>query len=144
MPKSRKLARVVLDTNVIVSALLTPEGNAARVLAVVLSGSYAILVDQRIIGEYQTVLLRSKFKFPQSSILALLNTLTHLAEHIIALPLAATLPDEDDLPFLEVAITGNADYLVTGNSKHFPQTLAKKFGLEIVTPSEFLTKVAIS
>lgn len=56
----------------------------------------------------------------------------------VVCPLSASLPDPDDEPFLEIAISANADYLVTGNAVHFPPELRQ--GVEVVSPSDFLKR----
>jgi putative PIN family toxin of toxin-antitoxin system len=129
--------RIVLDTNVLVSAVLKPESKPARILDLVLSGSATLLLDQRILYEYREVLLRPKFGLDAGLVDDFLAFLDRIAEFVPAAPLSRTIPDPDDLPFLEVAVTGQADYLVTGNVKDFgkpPQSLA------ILTPEEFLRR----
>jgi uncharacterized protein len=124
--------RIVLDTNVIVSALLNPSGAPAAVLNLVLRQSATVLVDNRILFEYSDVLRRKKFAFPPHAIAALLDFVRASAQYVTAAQSTTKLPDEDDRPFYEVAVSGSADYLITGNKRHFPQ---KAF---VVTPAKFL------
>lgn len=115
--------RIALDTNVIVSALLTPHGPPARILDWTLAGELTLLLDDRLLGEYRVVLARPKFGFDARDQRILLAALDGLSERVTALPLPLELPDPDDLPFLEVASSGRADALVTGNGRHFrPQS----------------------
>ena len=111
--------RIVPDTNVLVSALLSPHGPSARILDRSLTGEMTLLVDDRILGAYRCVLPRAKFGFNAPDVRILLTTLEALAEGVSALPVSLELPDSDDLPFLEVAHAGKADALVTGNTRHF-------------------------
>jgi putative PIN family toxin of toxin-antitoxin system len=128
--------RIVLDTNVIVSALLNPSGAPAGVLSLVLRGSATLLLDNRILFEYSDVLRRKKFAFPSHAIDALLDFVRASAQYVTAAQSTNRLPDEDDRPFYEVAVSGSADYLITGNKRHFSR---KSF---VVTPAEFLDILA--
>ena len=124
--------RIVLDTNVIVSGLLNPSGAPAAVLNLVLRQSATLLVDNRILFEYSDVLRRKKFAFPPHAIDALLDFARASAQYVTAAQSKTKLPDDDDRPFYEVAVSGSADYLITGNKRHFPR---KPF---VVTPAQFL------
>jgi putative PIN family toxin of toxin-antitoxin system len=129
--------RIVLDTNVLVSGLLNPHGAPGRVLDAVLAGTHVLLLDDRVRAEYAEVLERPRFGFAPTDVAALLKGLESCAESLVAPPLAVALPDPDDRPFLEVAVAGRADTLVTGNPRHYP---IGRTGLElrIVTPAQFL------
>lgn len=127
---------VVLDTNVLISALITPFGNAARILDMVIRGDLRILYDDRVISEYREVLLRPKFGFAISDVDTLLDYFEtegiKITPSLINEPLVA----RDDIQFLEVAISGMADTLITGNKRHFK--LKSRRRLKIMTPEEFL------
>jgi putative PIN family toxin of toxin-antitoxin system len=127
---------IVLDTNVLVSALITPFGNASRILDMVIRGDLRLLYDDRIISEFREVLLRPKFGFAPGAVEALLDYFEtdgiKITPSLINEPLVA----KDDIPFLEVAISGKADVLITGNKRHF-QTKSKR-SLKIMSPEEFL------
>lgn len=129
--------RIVLDTNVLISALLTPFGAPARVLDMVLIGLVDILYDDRIMDEYQKVLKRRKFGFAPNGVDWLLDFFRTSGLRINALPFKYQLPDLDDAPFLEVAITGRANALVTGNRRHFPIRSA----IPILSPNDFLQDI---
>lgn len=126
--------RLVLDTNVLVSALLSPHGPPARILDWTLAGEFLLLVDDRILDEYRRVLQRSKFGFDPRDVRTLLAVLTSLAEHVTAAPLDLELPDPDDLPLLEIAVSAKADALVTGNARHF-RPLRGRHRVTVVSPA---------
>ncbi len=128
--------KIVLDTNVLVSALINPKGMPAKILNMILNGKLITLYDNRIMGEYRVVLSREKFNFPTEIIEPLLDFIKYEGEFITSDPLKTNFTDEDDKMFLEVAISGNAEYLITGNTKHFP---AEKY---IVTPKVFIEEKA--
>jgi len=112
--------RIVLDTNILVSGLLNPNGTPGRVVDLILGRRLVLLYDDRVLGEYEDVLARPQLEISQVSATAVMSLLRLTGERIIALPLPAELlPDPDDLPFVEVAISGKAEALVTGNLKHF-------------------------
>ncbi len=111
--------RLVVDTNVVVSAMLTAGGAPDEVLQLVLRGDATLLVDSRILGEYDEVTSRPRFGFDAHERRALLGALGANAEHVVAPHLRLSLPDPDDVKFVEVAVAGGADALVTGNRRHF-------------------------
>jgi putative PIN family toxin of toxin-antitoxin system len=129
--------RVVVDTNVVVSGLLKSEGSPARVLDLVRDLDAAtLLIDDRIFEEYREVLARPKFQraIAPTETEAFLAYCSSFGEHVAAARIEAVYPDPDDAPFLEVAVAGRADALVTGNVKHFPT----RSGLRVLAPVEFL------
>ncbi len=125
----------MLDTNVLVSALLKPGGNPARVLDLVVGGALILLWDSRILYEYREVLRRSKFSLDALLVDDLVALLEKIGESVTPLPLSYSIPDQDDLPFLEVALGGCAAALVTGNTKDYGPSVK---GLSIVNPADFL------
>ncbi len=131
--------RVVIDTNVLVSGALSPHGPPGRIVDAVLAGNVTVLYDDRILGEYGAVLRRSRFKFEARDIDALLDLIESGGEAIMAPPLNLELPDMSDLPFLEVAVAGSADALITGNARHFK---VRNIGHEVhvCTPAEFMLR----
>lgn len=112
--------RVVVDTNVIVSGLLKAGTPPAMVLNLVVSESIRLLVDEAVLSEYGTVLGRNKFGFDSEAIADLMSFIRHESEHVVTTPAAKTTADPDDQVFYDIAITGRADYLITGNTAHFP------------------------
>lgn len=130
--------RVVLDTNVIVSGLLNPEGNPGRVLDLFLAGEVTLLADDRILAEYRAVLRRPKFRLDDADFSDFLDLLEAESERISATPLGFKLPDESDRAFLEVALAGGADSLVTGNVRHFRLPHAGRIAIQ--SPAEFVRR----
>ena len=128
--------RVVLDTNVLVSALLTPHGSPARVLDLALSGQLQIVYDDRILDEYRSVLRRERFRFDQAAVADLLAHLQSSGLHVTAPPQPPAGTDASDQAFFEVAMAG-ADALITGNVKHFPPTAGRAL---IVSPAALLAR----
>ena len=128
--------KVVLDTNILVSALISSFGNSARILDLVLLGDLQLVYDDRIIAEYREVLARPRFEFDSDDVADLLHYLATEGMAITAPPLSVTLPDPDDLPFLEVA-TAMGVILITGNLRHFPED--QLGSVRVLTPAEFLT-----
>jgi putative PIN family toxin of toxin-antitoxin system len=112
--------KVVLDTNVIVSALINPHGTPAVIINLLLNGTITLLYDNRILDEYRRVLYREKFGFTREMIEPLLEFIRFEGEFVPAEPVPGDFTDEDDRKFLEVAKSGGAHLLVTGNRQHFP------------------------
>lgn len=124
----------VIDTNVIVSALLSHYDDAATVQTIkrVISGDIVPIYNDDIINEYLTVLHRSKFNFSESLITETIKVIIDFGISTERLESSIVLPDPKDLVFYEVALSVDDSFLVTGNIKHFPK---KPF---IVTPAELL------
>jgi len=129
---------IVADTNVIVSALIKPFSDSSQILNLILSGRLKLAYDIRIITEYKEVLKRDKFGFGSKHIESIIIQIKEEGVPASPLPANVILPDKDDLPFLEVAVSGNADYILTGNKKHFPEENCKN--VKVVSPAEFLEK----
>lgn len=127
---------VVIDTNVLISALLSKHSDAAtvQVLNAVFDGTIIPVFNDEILAEYDNVLHHPKFKFPDANIQLLLDTIKTYGVFAKQLITNEILPDPKDLVFYEVVMAKQDEnaYLVTGNSKHFPK---KPF---IVTPNELL------
>lgn len=128
--------RIVLDTNILISALITPFGNSARILDMVLLGELQMIYDDRILSEYREVLLRPKFCFEEKDVDEILTFIETGGVKVTSAPINESLIDKDGIPFIEVAITGMAEALITGNKRHFKGKHAKK--LKIMYPDEFL------
>ena len=128
--------KVVLDTNVLVSAVLSPNGPPAAVLRALLSERVQLCFDERILSEYRDVLSRPKFSFDPHLVEELIGFLESAGLPTLADPLALELPDPWDQMFVEVAVSSAADFLITGNLKHFPENA--RMGVRVVPPREFL------
>jgi uncharacterized protein len=129
--------RAVVDTNVIVSALLTPKGPPGQVLNAILGGKVIVLYDDRILWEYRDVLTRTKFGFFSSEIDALVEFVGQFGQYFSGQQLDVVLPDETNLPFLEVAVAGLADALITGNLKHYRPSKGRH-NVNVITPAQFV------
>ncbi len=126
--------KIVLDTNVLVSGVINPDGKPAQIINLLLNGRLTVLYDNRIIREYREVLSREKFGFSLDLIRPLVDFIMIEGEFVVAEPVKENMRDEADKKFLEVARSGKAEYLITGNKRDFP-------GIEwIVDPAEFLDK----
>lgn len=113
------MIKVVLDTNILISALLSPSGAPAKVFDHVLNGNLTMCFDSQIIAEYQEVLTRPKFNFNLKAVDQILDFILQTGIFIVPEPLALKFVDEDDKVFYEVAVSVKG-YLITGNKKHFP------------------------
>jgi putative PIN family toxin of toxin-antitoxin system len=127
--------KVVLDTNVLVSGLMTREGTCAIILNLLSDDRITAVLDDRIADEYRRVCAEPRLRLDAGSVRNFLRFLNECAENVTAMPLKADLPDPDDLPFLEVAAEAHA-VLVTGNKRHFPGKAAG--AVQVVSPREFL------
>jgi putative PIN family toxin of toxin-antitoxin system len=136
--------RVVLDTSVLIAALRSSTGAAAEVVRLTLLREVTILMDYKLACEYRDVALRAEHlsasgKTREETEL-LLDTLEAVAEPVMVIvrhrPFS---PDADDDTVLEVAINGDADAIVSNNTKHFREP-AKRFRLELLRPAELLTE----
>ncbi len=125
----------VIDTNVLVSALLPHQGvtNPSVVLGAIMNERIIPVFNSEILGEYLEVLTRDKFHFQRTSVETVVN---HIKQ--IGLELDRTrswegvFPDPKDIVFYEVTLSKDDAYLVTGNIKHFPKMPF------VVTPAEMV------
>jgi len=127
------MKKIVLDTNVVVSAFLAPQGNTAAILKLVLRHDFDICFDTAILAEYEEVLSREKFsgKIYKPDIQRFFEIIYNIGLNIISTLSTVSLSDETDRKFYDVAKTANA-YLITGNIRHYPD---EPF---VVTPTQFL------
>ena len=127
---------IVLDTNVIISGILRPFSKTASILRLIADGAVQLAYDLRLLSEYRDVLSRPKFNVAQENVEAFLAQVEQEGFLVSVRPLEIHLPDPDDEPFLEVAIAGKVEAIVTGNKRHFPK---KEYGgVKILSPAEFL------
>ena len=129
------MIRVVIDTNVIVSALLNPLGAPAQILLLVLSGTVEMCVSGPVYAEYEDVISRRRFQFDEKTIAALLSAVRNHTLWVKPTGKVRVCSDPDDNIFLECAETAFANYLVTGNLKHFPISWE---ATDIVTPRQLI------
>ena len=128
--------RLVVDTNVLVSALLKPGSVPDRALAAMWRRQAVVLYDARISAEYRDVVARPKFRvIERDRIEDLLATLLARGERLENVAVwDGAMADEGDRIFVEVALTGRADVIVTGNLKHYPTHL----GFDVQPPATLL------
>jgi putative PIN family toxin of toxin-antitoxin system len=120
------MIRVVLDTNVLVSAMLTPFGNEAQALSAVRRGVLLPCLSRAILDEYAAVLARRKFGFEDAEIRALIEMLQEKGLFFEPAPATGLSPDPGDDDFIACALQAAADFIVTGNKKHFPEASCGK------------------
>ncbi|MGA2570679.1 MAG: putative toxin-antitoxin system toxin component, PIN family [Terracidiphilus sp.] len=136
------MTRAVLDTNVLVSALISPFGNEALVLLAVEQGRVAPCFSPAILEEYAGVLSRPKFNFAEREIDGLIELLRRAGLLFETRQATGTSPDPKDEAFIACAIASGAEFLVTGNRRHFP---AQSYGRAKVVSSreliEFLSRL---
>jgi putative PIN family toxin of toxin-antitoxin system len=133
--------RAVVDTNVLVSGLINPRGAPGRIVDHLLAGAFTALYDDRVLSEYRAVLVRPVFGFRAADVDTLIDAIERDGEAVVTTVWAGTLPDPTDVPFLEVALAGRADALVTGNARHFRPILGRH-AISIITPAAFLARIA--
>ena len=124
---------IVLDTNMLVSALWTEAGNAAKIIQMFAEEKICLCYDANIMSEYITVLKRSKFAFSKVKIDELLKSIRDEGIVIAVTPSKITFTDDSDRKFYDVA-KACGGFLITGNLKHYPNDPF------IITASEFLHK----
>lgn len=129
----------MLDTNVLVSGVLSPHGPPAAILRAVLLERVIVCFDERILSEYREVLMRGRFGFDTELVNDLLDFIEAAGEPTLAAPLKLQLPDQGDAMFVEVASAAEADFLVTGNIKHFPAR--QRRGIAVLTPRVFVDRL---
>lgn len=137
--------RIVLDTNVLVSGLLKVHSPPARIVDMILLEGVRCVFDDRILAEYAEVLGRPKFRPALDSgegeqFLDFLRR-TGVAVGAPPLRLAVPAPDPFDLPFVEAAVAGGAEAIVTGNLRHFEFFQGNAWGIEILPPAELVARL---
>jgi putative PIN family toxin of toxin-antitoxin system len=132
--------KVVLDTNLIVSAHLNADGLERKVLTLALASQVEFFITPEIFEEYEEVLVRKKFGIDPELVAESLQLIKQTAGMVQSRGVVKASPDPDDNIFLECAEAAGADFLVTGNKKHFPNHWkktkvinAREF-IEIITP----------
>jgi putative PIN family toxin of toxin-antitoxin system len=125
------MIRVVLDTNVLVSALLQPLGPSAHLLLLAVNGSIRLCMTGSIYAEYEEVISRPRFQRSPDVIAGTLQAIREAGVWVRPEQPVNACSDPDDDIFLECAQAAQAEYLVTGNLKHFPPSW---IGTRIVSP----------
>ncbi len=132
--------RVVLDTNILLSACLKPEGNEAQVVALAISGAIISCASPAVEAEYRDVLFRAKFAAMHPKATGLLAGLEPKLLHADPQFRLALATDEDDNRFLECAEAAGANFLITGNLRHYPATFGRT---RVVNARAFLLALAV-
>ena len=131
--------RLVVDTNIVVSAALKPDGLQRSVLLLAITKPARLYVSKAILTEYRDVLSRPELKIRKGLRQQLLDLIRKRAHLVAPAWTVQVTNDPKDNMFLECADAAHADYLVTGNVRHFPRFWKKT---KIITSREFLTLVA--
>lgn len=134
---------IILDTNVLISGLLSAKNAPGRIVDALRMGAIRLIVDDRILSEYRTVLRRPNFEryikaMEREWMIEFLNIDSRMA---VCDRVFDDLPDPQDACFLEVAFTAGLP-LVTGNAKHFPSEKCR--GVKVLTPAEFVGRNLVS
>ena len=129
------MLKVVYDTNVVVSGLLSSRGIPALLLDLVFNKRVSLILSEEIFDEYVEVLGRPKFNLPKRQRDSVLRQLRNLANWVKPDQRISVAQDPDDNIILECAVAGRANYLVTGNLHHFPKSIRQ---ISIVNPRQFL------
>ena len=126
------MKRVVIDTNILVSSILSPQGSPARIMELISDGEMQLVYSPAILDEYKRVLAYDKLDIEHTTQTRAINEVTRLG--ILTEPVASDtpMPDEDDRVFYDAAKSSGAT-LVTGNTKHYS---SEAF---IMSPTGFLS-----
>ena len=124
----------VIDTNVLVSALIThnPEAATAKVVKLLLEQGFIPLYNVDIITEYREVLHRKKFPILPDVADSLISYIIENGIEASRVLFAEPMPDEDDRVFYEISLSNEDSFLVTGNLKHYPTSP------RVITPAAFI------
>lgn len=131
--------RLVVDTNIVVSAALKPDGLQRTVFLLSITKPSRLYVTQAIMAEYREVLARPELKIRKGLRRQFLQLITNRAHLVAPARSLQAARDPDDNKFLECADAARADYLITGNPRHFPKFWKKT---KVITSREFITVVA--
>jgi putative PIN family toxin of toxin-antitoxin system len=131
--------RLVVDTNIVVSAALKPDGLQRGVLLLAITKPARLYVSKAILTEYRDVLSCPEFRIRRCLRQQLLDLIKKRAYLVAPARTLQVTSDPDDNIFIECADAARVDYLVTGNVRHFPRFWKKT---KIITSREFLTLVA--
>ena len=131
--------RLVIDTNVLVSAAIKPAGLQRTVFLIAISKPARLYVSRPILLEYGEVLARPELRIRKGLRLQLLQLIKNHGHTVSPNRRLEVTADPADNIFLECADAARADYLVTGNQKHFPKFWKNT---KVVTSREFISLAA--
>ena len=131
--------KIVIDTNVLISGMLNPSGPPGRIVDLLRSGALQVVVDDRILSEYTDVLRRRYFLryFRKSEREDVIEYLSKNSYYTLSRIVAQDMPDEGDVPFLEIALSEGVP-LITGNLKHYPERA--RMGCNVLSPKQFIDR----
>ncbi|OQW50618.1 MAG: hypothetical protein A4S09_02150 [Proteobacteria bacterium SG_bin7] len=133
--------RVVVDTNVVISAL-TAGGTPQKIIQAWIMGEFLAIMSTELRQEINTVFNRSKFIKPDKKRRALLGTLFNQALMVLPQPISdIAFPDKNDHFLFELAITAQATIIVTGDKALL--NIKRVKGIEILSPQQFCQKLRI-
>jgi putative PIN family toxin of toxin-antitoxin system len=133
---------IIIDTNVLYTALRSRRGASAKLLSLVGTGLFEVHLSVSLVLEYEDVLLRKSRSLPVTKdvIADVIDSLCALGKHHdIYFLWRPYLPDAGDEMVLEVAVASGSEYIVTYNERDFRG--ADRFGIKVVTPKEFLEEI---
>jgi putative PIN family toxin of toxin-antitoxin system len=131
--------RLVIDTNVLISAAIKPAGLQRTVLLLAITKPARLYVSRPILNECSEVLARPELRIRKGLRQQLLQLIKNRCYTMAPTRRLEVTSDPDDNIFVECADAARADYLVTGNQKHFPRFWKKT---KVITPREFISLVA--
>lgn len=131
--------RLVIDTNVVISAAIKPAGLQRTVLLLAITKPARWYVSRPVLEEYRDVLARKELNIRKGLQSQLLQLIRKRSDCLSKTRRVEAALEPDDNVFLECADAAGADYLVTGNQKHFPKFWKKT---KVITPGEFISLVA--
>jgi uncharacterized protein len=135
------LIRIVLDTNVVVSALLSPRGPPGLIVDLVIEGGLEVAHTPRIVAEYRDVLARPRLALDPADVDHVLSVIEDRGVPAIAPPWPLALPDPSDGEFLACAAAAVA-IVITGNIRHFPA--GSRRGVDVLSPRAFVDRLQLS
>ncbi len=136
------MLKVVFDTNVIVSALLVKQGLPALVLGLAISQKIQLCYSPALMAEYKEVTRRKRFKFNPKDVEEILSHIKRVGIEVFPKKTITLITkDPQDNRILEASQKAKADYIITGNRRHFPFAKFKK--TKIVSPREFIEREGV-
>lgn len=135
------MQNIVLDTNVLLTALKSNRGTSFKLLSLLPTAQFQLHVSTPLIAEYEDVLKRGHLTLPESQIDAIIDFVCAQAKsHEIFYLWRPMLKDPDDDFLLELAVKAGAD-IVTWNISDFKK--AEQLNVKVLTPRDFLKKLEI-
>jgi len=132
--------KIVLDTNVLISGFFPRQSPPTIILDMIIEGILTVCYSSEILIEYEEVLNRKKFLFiDKDRRKVVLNYMKNNGYLVSDIPTGIKLPDSDDEKFINAALSGQAQYVITGNMKHYPEI--KYNATRVLLPADFLKEI---